>query len=441
MSRAWRVDAILVAAVAAAHLALAVPSGVSLSPDAMTFSGWADRLIAFHFHYGSFLESFGPRNVPPVLYAFHVTGVAAAKLLLGAKWPYALVACNAVCDVITAVILIRLARVVTRSSLGPVVAAVFYAFAFDIGQWVVYPVTDVPFLAMSFAAFSVLPMATLGRGQISRSDVVRALLLTLLTLLLRPVGFLWFPLIVSSAVLLSRESKQGDGIKQFARLALFTIVLTVTVVVLHSVIVARPERWPMRALSSSVRWDAKHYRAGEVVYQRFETYHRPPVTLTDHAAITADRFAHFFAITAAGLSRPHKLYAMAYYVPLYVLALIGVLLAARSDGAAAVVILCSALVVFSIALWHALVAVDFDWRYRLPVMPHLILLATFGATTVARSFVTTVSVDQQEREQGRGDHTADVGAAHRCTDVQTIESDVVKRRANLMARTTYVDRE
>jgi hypothetical protein len=135
LSRASRLDAILLAAVAAVHLALAVVSGVAISPDAMTFSGWADRLIEFHFHYGRFLDSFGPRNVPPVLYAFHVTGVAAAKLLFGAGWPHALVACNAVCDVITAAIVIRLARVVTRSSLGPVVAAVFYAFAFDVGHW------------------------------------------------------------------------------------------------------------------------------------------------------------------------------------------------------------------------------------------------------------------------------------------------------------------
>jgi len=34
-----------------------------------------------------------------------------------------------------------------------------------------------------------------------------------------------------------------------------------------------------------------------------------------------------------------------------------------------------AVIVLFVALWHALVVIDFDWRYRLPVLPYLILMA------------------------------------------------------------------
>jgi hypothetical protein len=39
---------------------------------------------------------------------------------------------------------------------------------------------------------------------------------------------------------------------------------------------------------------------------------------------------------------------------------------------------------FSYALFHGLVQVDFDWRYRVPVLPHLILLAAGGLADLVR---------------------------------------------------------
>jgi hypothetical protein len=38
----------------------------------------------------------------------------------------------------------------------------------------------------------------------------------------------------------------------------------------------------------------------------------------------------------------------------------------------------------SYAIFHALVQVDFDWRYRIPILPHLILLAAGGLADLAR---------------------------------------------------------
>jgi len=35
------------------------------------------------------------------------------------------------------------------------------------------------------------------------------------------------------------------------------------------------------------------------------------------------------------------------------------------------------------ALFHALTVLDFDWRYRTPLMPHLIVLAACGADVLA----------------------------------------------------------
>jgi hypothetical protein len=39
--------------------------------------------------------------------------------------------------------------------------------------------------------------------------------------------------------------------------------------------------------------------------------------------------------------------------------------------------------ILSYAVFHGLVQVDFDWRYRTPILPHLILLAAGGLADLA----------------------------------------------------------
>jgi hypothetical protein len=48
------------------------------------------------------------------------------------------------------------------------------------------------------------------------------------------------------------------------------------------------------------------------------------------------------------------------------------------------VFLAAAGAVLAYAVFHGLVQVDFDWRYRLPVIPHLILLAAGGIAVLGR---------------------------------------------------------
>lgn len=373
-----------VAVIAAVHLVLTMRAGVVMAPDALTFSRWADRLIQFHFDYGRLYASFRSLNVPPVLYFVYVTIVALAKLAVPSSWPAAIAVLNWICDVATARLVLRFVRAATRSTLGVVAAAVLYLAAFDVVLWVRYPMTDIPFLAVSAAAFFYLPTKFLERGAVSRADVARAIALALITLPFRPVGFLWVLIIGTAAAFLARE----DGPARFPRV-LLTAVLPVAVVILlaHTFVVAYPERWPFQALSTSVKWDAEHYRTGEVVRQREETYHRPPTSFVGYTAVSLDRFAHFFAITAAAFSRGHKLYALAYYLPLYALALIAIVAALRRrtglGPAAELSILLAGFAVFVVAFWHSLAIIDFDWRYRLPAMPYLIALAACGVVTVA----------------------------------------------------------
>ena len=105
------------------------------------------------------------------------------------------------------------------------------------------------------------------------------------------------------------------------------------------------------------------------------------MTLVDIAAITADRFVHFFAVSAAGFSRAHRLANIAFYLPLYLLALIGLVTAVRRGDD---VVILAAIIVLVVAFWHSLVIIDYDWRYRLPVLPYLIFIAVSAIPATKR---------------------------------------------------------
>jgi len=345
-ARRWPLIAAI--AVLIVHGAAVAHLGVVVSPDAAKFARWADSLIANRFDFTAVVQEIGLRNVPSGMYMFFATLVAFAKLLAGAKWAMVLVAANLICDALTAAILVRLVTLATSSTAAVLLAITAWLACFDVVTWVRMPLTDVPFLLASFAAFAALIAP--------KKRLVLAALLAVVTLLLRPVGFLW--LILLAVVYVRRRS-----------IIVAVLVVAALIFIGHTLLVRHPERWPLDALARSVRWDARSYQRGDVVFGRPETSHAPPSTLLDYAAITADRFVHFFAFTAASFSRAHKLAGAAFYVPLYLLAIVA-LVRRRDDN----VILC-AVIVLAVAFWHALVIVDYDWRYRLPILPHLIFMA------------------------------------------------------------------
>ncbi|HEY0043838.1 MAG TPA: hypothetical protein VGB62_04730, partial [Allosphingosinicella sp.] len=119
-----------------------------------------------------------------------------------------------------------------------------------------------------------------------------------------------------------------------------------------------------------------------------ETFHAPPAGYGDFVLLTADRFLHFFAPGAASFSPAHWAQALIFFVPTYALG--GWLCIALCRGDTAFgsgerkVFAAAAGAVLAYALFHGLVQVDFDWRYRLPILPHLILLAGGGAADLLR---------------------------------------------------------
>lgn len=365
-------------AVLIVHGCVVLRSGVSLPPDSVGYSRWADLLIANHFNFAAAARATGTHNVPAEMYMLFTALVALAKIVAGAKWAAVIVAANLCFDALTAAILVWLVRLATRSNAGAVLAIVAWLLCFDVVTWVRMPLTDVPFLLVSFAAFNAVVAPYLAGRNPTRKTIIAAVILTVISVLLRPVGFLWIILVVTASLVLSGRLRRRSLIAS-------ALLVAATVFVAHTFVVRNPESWTIDTVARSVRWDAKSYRLGEVIKGRPETFHPPPSTAVDYAAIAADRFVHFFAPIAATFSRGHKIASVAFYAPLYLLAIAAVIAASRREGTAADVVILSAVVVLTVAFWHSLVVIDYDWRYRLPVLPHLIFLAACAVPLLLRN--------------------------------------------------------
>jgi hypothetical protein len=159
----------------------------------------------------------------------------------------------------------------------------------------------------------------------------------------------------------------------------------------RTAVVQDPARWPLRFLQPRMVEFSGREKAGEVMQDRKESYRPPPHTMADHLVIQGDRFVRFFQVTAPTNSRRHNLINLAFFVPLYSLGLIGAAagLAGR-DRRRRNVVIALLLWIGVFAFFHALTILDYDWRFRLPLLPQMIFLATCGVDALAARWLRTV---------------------------------------------------
>lgn len=366
-------------AIGACHGLFTLVAGVTMAPDSQAYAYWSARLIESGFDYPTMIEE-ASGGFPAILYALFGTLLALLRLVFGGGWAAALVGLNLVAHVGLGVMVVRLAARLTGSGLAAWGALFLYLICFDLLMWVPFVLSDATFVLIAFLIFTLAAARILGdaRGWLAVMAPAAA------GIFYRPTGMVLIP-DLAWAFYLSKTG--GKAIRRGPMLAALAAALLAAAAA-FAWLVQDPARWPLDALTAAFRNVAADYALGEVVSARHETWHVPPAALADFMLISADRFLHFFAIGAAGFSASHWLAELAFFLPCYVLA--GWLAVALWRGRTAFaaperkVFLAAFGALLSYAVFHGLVQVDFDWRYRTPILPHLILLAAGGLADLVR---------------------------------------------------------
>lgn len=366
------------AVAALVHGAYAAAVGVTHAGDTRVYAQAADRLIASGFDYASVVGQ-TQAMYPPALYVLFASVVALLKLLFGERWDVAVVVLNVLAAAGVAGLLVTAARRATGSAAAAWCAMGLFLVSFGIVIWTPVVLSDTTFFFVAFLVFALAADRVLHRER----SWVPVFVLAAAAAFYRPPGVVLAPA-VAWAMFLAHSRPGAARRTATAAASLAAVVGTVV----FSWIMQQPSRWPVHALSGTVRETARTYSIGEVVSARPLTYHAPPVSVPEYAAVAGDRFLHFFAVTAADFSLPHNLVNALFFVPVYALAawLLVAMLRDR-DGLSQPqrdVFLAAAGFVLFTAAFHGLLQVDFDWRYRLPILPHLVLLAAGGAAVLLR---------------------------------------------------------
>ena len=375
VSRAIDSDVFIFAVLLAGYslFTLAV-GGVVMGYDSYAYERWADTLLGVRFNYASFFQS--PAIRP--LHAFRIgfiTLIALTKMLCGDRWQIALIATNHLASAFAGVLLVRITRLVTGLRIAAWLSLGFYGMSFDVAHWNRFVLSDSTFLLLSFAVFFFAVRAIVTEDR-PTARWISAAVLSLLAIFYRPTGCVVIvPLIYS---FFSRSRRARGHAVSFVQTMIVFVLVAVMAFAAAALIVKEPARWPFRLGSKQIRMLSLRAGSGEVV--EVHVYRPPPQRFGDFLVLYMDKFVRFFQITASDFSPRHNAYLLLFFVPLYGCALAAITWMAiqRRIGGREIAILVALVEILSFALFHALTIVDSIWRYRVPILPHLILLAAFG---------------------------------------------------------------
>lgn len=360
------------------HGLFVVITGPRYGGDTAAYSIAADALIASGFDYAA-VQQQTETTYPPLLYALFASLLAALKLLMGEAWPYGLVALNLVASAGVAALLVHIVGLATTNVTATWAALLFFLVAFDLFQWTPYLLSDATFVFVSFSVFSLAAERIVSRS----GRWTPVFVLAGAAAFYRPTGVVLFPATIWAYYL--ARSRPGKARKVVTALVGAGFVAGSFVLMW---ILQQPSRWPFSIMKRTIDDTARFYTDCEIVLARPEGFCLAPVSIIDYALLAGERFLHFFVMTAREFSVLHQVINLIFFIPIYLLAgCLAIFMVVGRDGLSQPqrdLFLAAWVFILATAAFHGLLQVDYDWRYRLPVLPHMMLMAAGGIAMLSR---------------------------------------------------------
>lgn len=371
------------AAVAIAYAAWVIRTGVRLAMDTPTSSHWADILIGLDFNFFAYLEQ--QNFAAPLFNLAWITVVALMKVTFGASWMTGIVILNWVALSAGAYAICESVRTTTRSGASMLLAAMLLLVAGDLLIFVPFVRSDLMFWALSTAALACgVSLASSERsGWASHvSTVAAGTVFVVLATMVRPVGL---PLIVFWLLSLCTLPARHIADRFATPILVLGVAVATVAMVVHASVLLNPTAWFIGPLPAGLAVVAADYRAGMFVHQSSPPMLvEPAVDLAGFLRITLQKLIFFFTPWLPHYSAAHTMLNLAFFLPAYGLSIAAISRVARLSLPQRRAVVVLALFVMSTSMFHAMLLVDSDHRYRLPMLPAIIMLAAIGLESVRR---------------------------------------------------------
>lgn len=351
---------VLVAFVMISYYNLSI--GFVMSPDSYTYSEWADDLIQLKFDFYSYFVQ-NTFFTPSYFYTTPVVIVALLKVFFGSEWQYAFLLFNLSLVLFSLILFSKSLLILgVRPILISVVMGVL-VLSVDLLLWPRYMLSDT-----IFAFLVVLATFIIIRGIVmDKTNFMSLILIMIITLVTRPssvpILFAVFSFIVISRFQIYNKPK------------LLILLFILGFFVMSPFIFAYLHHFIEVNLSDN-RQGAHLLRLvgqGEIINDRPETWLPPPNNYSDVAYLYFIRMLSFFTPYAEPFSMIH----IALNLLQTTIILLSIALWAFLAGSLKILnkaVFFILLLSFSVAAFHAFTIIDYDWRYRFPIILPLMMI-------------------------------------------------------------------
>jgi hypothetical protein len=337
-------------------------SGFSMSTDSARFSLWADTLIKLNFNFFDFFL-IEKTAIRPHLFFFSVPvfAIALCKIIFVNNWQYVFLLFNLLLVFFSLMIFVKTLRKLDVRPIFISLSLPVIVISVDILVWPKFILSD-----MIYAFFVLLATYFIIKGiLIDKVYYLQLFLVIILLLASRPSSF---PVIFSIIFFIFISKYQFLFNSKIILLSLITLFISTPFVfsLLFSII-------ELNFNGARVDFIVNMVKAGTIIHDRPETWVDIPNNFIDIVNIYFLRLINFFNPYASTFSVVHIILNI---IQLFVI-LLSILIWSLSSDVFKIsnkIFLFILSLSFFVAAFHSFILIDYDWRYRFPIILPLIML-------------------------------------------------------------------
>jgi len=353
-------------------------SGFYMSPDSNKFSRWANDLIELNFNFYDFYftdKSINER-ISPFFFTIPIFITALCKVIFGSEWQNAFLLFNLILVFFSMLIFARILLIIEVRTLLIFLSLPLIMTSVDLLTWPRYILSE-----MNYVFLVILSIYIITKGLVeNKFNYFLLFLITFFMLITRPSSISVILVIIFFIIILKSQFK----IKPKNLLA-YLLILFISVPLLFSLLYYFLEinfyentklNW----------WLLSKVKTGMIIHDRPETWVDTPENFHDVVYIYFLRLINFFNPYAVNFSIIHivlnSIQTFLIFLSLIFWSLFGGH-AKYQDKLFFFVILLS----FSVASFHSFTLIDYDWRYRFPIILPLIMLFPISLEMILKKYI------------------------------------------------------
>ena len=338
-------------------------TGFSMSTDSHRFSRWADDLINFNFNLFEFYNIDKADHRPNLFFfSLPVILIALCKVLFASEWQFAFLLLNLILVFFSLLIFIKILLIINVKHILISLTLPIVVISVDMLTWPRFILSDVIYVFLVISSIYIVLNIIIN----NKIDYVRLSLIILLLLSSRPSSI---PVIFSIFLFILILKFKIFFKKKYILSVLFTMIISAPFVLSFAYIFLENNF----SDKPKVAFIINMVKQGMIIHDRPDTWVSSPNSFFDLVFIYILRVVNFFNPYASTFSSLHIL--LNFIQTLLILISIIIWLSFISsveiqDKLFFFIILLS----LSVASFHSFILIDYDWRYRFPIILPLIMI-------------------------------------------------------------------